>query len=94
MELEWDPDKNETNQRKHGVSFEEASEVFTGGESYLDLIDEEHSGEEPRSIAIGMSSTGVLFVVYTERHTDIIRIISARKALARERLWFQQWREQ
>ena len=28
MEFEWDESKNKANQAKHGISFEEAAEVF------------------------------------------------------------------
>lgn len=29
MEFEWDPDKSEANLKKHGISFHEASTVFS-----------------------------------------------------------------
>ena len=32
MEFEWDPKKNETNKRKHKISFEEAKTVFYDGD--------------------------------------------------------------
>ena len=43
MEVTWDPAKNLANQRKHGISFEEASQLFTSGANYLELFDEAHS---------------------------------------------------
>ena len=46
MEVTWDPAKNLANQRKHGISFEEASQLFTSGASYLELFDEVHSETE------------------------------------------------
>ncbi|MGH9603119.1 MAG: BrnT family toxin [Terriglobales bacterium] len=79
-EFEWDPDKARMNQRKHGVSFEEAATVFFD-EAALVEEDSGHSrGGELRSRIIGRSETGrVLVVAYCEAN-DLIRIISARKA--------------
>ena len=80
MQFEWDPDKDHANQAKHGVSFEEASELFSNGEDFLEVYDAANSIDEDRFIAIGSTSSGVLVVVYTEHREDVIRILSARKA--------------
>jgi uncharacterized DUF497 family protein len=45
--FEWDDEKNSSNQLKHGVSFEEASELFTSGVDYLEIFDAAHSEFEP-----------------------------------------------
>jgi uncharacterized DUF497 family protein len=79
----WDDAKNRTNQKKHGVSFDEASRLF-GREEYLEIFDDAHSGEEDRFIAIGPIVRGMVLVVYTERDDDTVRIISARWATKRE----------
>ncbi len=79
MNYEWDPIKAELNFRKHGVSFEEALAVFDDPAS-LDKYDDAHSENEPRFNIIGMTEGGIVFVVYTDREPDVIRIISARKA--------------
>ena len=84
MRFEWDPHKDEANQRKHGLSFDEATELFAGGDDFLEIYDEEHSDEEDRFIAIGPIRAGVVVVVYTERQDDVIRIVSARKATTKE----------
>jgi uncharacterized DUF497 family protein len=84
MPFEWDPKKDQTNREKHGVSFEEVTELFTSGDDFLEIYDEEHSHEEDRFIAIGPIETGVVVVVYTEREDDAIRIVSARKATKKE----------
>jgi uncharacterized DUF497 family protein len=34
VQVEWDPAKNFANQRKHGVSFEEASALFRSGAEF------------------------------------------------------------
>lgn len=82
--FEWDPIKASANLRKHGVSFGEAATVFADALS-RDILDEERTGHEERFICIGHSYLRRLLVVgYTERG-DRIRIISARRAGARER---------
>ena len=80
MDFEWDPKKARSNQAKHGVSFEEATQVF-GDEYALELYD--NSEGEERFVIIGRVGIAVLVVVYTERNARI-RIISARRATARE----------
>lgn len=95
MQFEWDPDKDLANQAKHGVSFEEASELFSSGEDFLEIYDAAHSFDEDRFIAIGATSLGVLVVVYTERRNDVIRILSARKATKPEQRRLKNyWRGQ
>ena len=82
QKYEWDDRKNSLKQKKHGISFELATGVFEDP-MCLDFYDAEHSSIEDRYIAIGKIND-VLFVVYTERK-DKIRIISARRATAKER---------
>jgi uncharacterized DUF497 family protein len=88
VEVTWDPAKNALNQKRHGVSFEEASELFTSGVDFLELFDEAHSIEEDRFLAIGPIKRGLVLVVLTERDEDTVRIISARWATKRERVTF------
>ena len=40
VRFEWDPDKNQANQEKHGLSFDQATELFSGGGDYLEIYDE------------------------------------------------------
>jgi uncharacterized DUF497 family protein len=80
----WDDLKDAANLKKHGVSFEEASVLFTSGVEYYEIFDEAHSEEEDRFIAIGLIERGLVLVVYTEREGDTVRIISARWATKRE----------
>jgi uncharacterized DUF497 family protein len=78
--FEWDENKNLLNQRKHGVSFEEAKTVFADELGRL-IPDPEHSDGEERFILMGISAYSRLLVVcHCERDEDAIRIISARKA--------------
>ena len=82
--FEWDPDKDRTNRKKHGISFEDAQALLEGADDFLEIYDGEHSDEEERFIAIGPIRLGIVVVVYTERHDDLIRIVSARKATKKE----------
>ena len=84
MKFEWDPDKAAANLAKRGVSFEEASTVFSDP-LYVDFYDPRHSQAEHRYIIIGESKQGrALLVSYTERD-ETIRLISARRMTRSER---------
>lgn len=86
LSFEWDPRKAAANIRKHGVSFEDACTVFEDDEALL-LPDLEHSAFEDRAVLLGLSAAlRVLVVVHCERYdSDVIRLISARKADPQER---------
>ena len=86
MTFEWDDNKEQINIKKHGMDFATASHVFDD-EYRLEIYDDLHSDYEDRYITIGMIDeiTCIAMVVYTERGTDVIRIISARKATPKER---------
>ena len=93
LRFEWDEAKNHSNQRKHGVSFEEAQTAFAD-ELGLLIHDPDHSAREERFVLLGLSSSlRTLVVCHCYRADDeIIRIISARKANRRERtLYTQRW---
>ena len=74
VEVTWDPAKNVANRKKHGVSFEEAAELFTSGVEYLEVFDDAHSVDEDRFIAIGPIKRGLVLVVHTEQDEDTVRI--------------------
>jgi uncharacterized protein len=84
--FEWDEAKNRINQKKHGVSFEEAKTVFFDDHA-LEFYDDTHSEWEARYLLLGLSiKYRMLLVCHCERGAgDIIRIISARKATNKER---------
>jgi len=93
MRFDWDPAKAEANIKKHGVDFDEAETVFGDPLAAL-FFDGDHSTEEKREIIIGHSSRQRLLVVgFTERETDLIRIITARRADSAERRKHQDERE-
>lgn len=68
MDFEWDETKAFTNQKKHGTSFIEVSEVFNDDFSSC-VPDPDHSHEEERYLLFGVSSKGIPLVVsFTERN--------------------------
>ncbi len=85
--FEWDPVKAVSNLKKHGVSFEEAAEVFLDP-LQLSLLDEANESEE-RWITLGNTKARKLrlvvhtFMVYHDQQITI-RIISARRATRHE----------
>ena len=91
VRFEWDEAKERENRRKHRISFEEAESVFADEWALL-IDDPEHSDDEGRFILMGLSARlRVLVVVHAYREAaGIIRIISARKADARERARYNE----
>lgn len=86
MSYEWDPNKDKSNFKKHGVKFADAVGVF---EDENAITIEDNDSKEDRFITIGMDFVNrILVVVYTFRDI-VIRIISARKATARERKMYE-----
>lgn len=81
----WDENKNQINQKKHGISFDEAKTVFYDEEALI-IDDPAHSQEEDRFLILGFSQRANLLVVcHCYRESDrVIRIISARKATRTE----------
>ena len=73
--FEWDEGKNEANQKKHGISFEEAQVAFLDPKRLV-ALDKTHSTHEKRFYCIGKVSGGILTVRFTYRNKKI-RIIGA-----------------
>jgi uncharacterized protein len=82
LEFEWDSAKAASNLQKHGVPFEYAARVFLD-ERRQDGVDRRQTYGEERRITIGSIEGRVYVVAYTRRRAAI-RLISARKANARE----------
>ena len=81
LRFDWDPKKAAANQKKHGVSFDEARTVFFDERAKL-IDDPDHSESEDRFVLLGLSGTlRVILVCHCYRgEGNVIRIISARKA--------------
>lgn len=89
MEFEWDENKNRLNQRKHGISFQEAQEIFFG--IVFTSIDERFDYDEIREISIGeIEGVVIITVAHVERNGKI-RLISARKATPKERRKYYEY---
>lgn len=91
MRIEWNDNKNRVNQKKHGVSFELAQEVFN------DLLALSRHGRieggEERWHTIGMAEGVILIVAHTfsgRGDEEVIRIISARKATKHEQRFYEE----
>jgi uncharacterized protein len=82
LDFEWDSEKAASNLQKHGVPFEYATRVFLD-QRRQDGIDSRRPYGEQRRITIGSIEGRVYVVAYTRRRAAI-RLISARKANARE----------
>lgn len=83
MRFEWDPAKAAANLETHGVSFAEASTVFS--DDFALTREDPLALEEQRFVTLGISDTGsLLVVVYTYREPDTLRIISAWRANRRQ----------
>lgn len=92
INFEWDENKNTINKKKHGISFEEAKEVFWDNNAIL-FDDPEHSVGEERFMIIGMiRSQKICIVSHCYRDNDVIRIISSREATKNEKkVYFKGW---
>ena len=78
----WDESKAKRNRQKHGISFEEACEVFF--DPFFRLVDASRN-DEARDAVIGCDARGqLLYVVHIEFEGEAVRIISARKATRKE----------
>ena len=88
----WDDRKARENQRKHGVSFEEATTAFADERARV-KHDPDHSRLEDRFALLGFSAKlRLLVVVHAYRNEENeIRIISARRATRNERKQYGQF---
>ena len=92
LRYEWDERKNRSNQRTHGVAFEEARSSFLDENARL-VVDPDHSDDEDRFILVGLSIRLRLLVVsHCYRESErVVRILSARKADPSERRDYARW---
>jgi len=89
LTFEWDEGKARANFRKHNVSFDEGKTIFNDP-FLLTYPDIDSFETEERRINIGLSAKNrVLVLIHTERQSKI-RIISCRKATARERRHYEE----
>jgi hypothetical protein len=89
LKFVWDHEKAHSNQKKHGVSFSEASTVFADPLACI-FDDEFHSTRERREIIIGYSNRLRLRIVCFTERSGVIRIISSRLATRKERNEYEE----
>jgi hypothetical protein len=92
MRFDWDEQKNRENRRRHRVSFEIATEVFSDP-FCLTIADQTVDGEERVWTLGSLENLTILVVVHSTRSEEgeeVIRIISARKATPRERAFYEE----
>lgn len=91
--FEWDPAKAESNLRKHHVSFETATRVFADPFALVKQDRIENGEHRWQTLGI-VDSSLLLLVAHTVRGdedgTEVIRIISARRAEPKERKRYEQ----
>jgi uncharacterized protein len=87
MEFEWNTRRAELNERKHGVSFTEAAEAFYDPNA-IELFDDLNTEPEIRFRLLAFSRKRLLFVGFTIRDGERIRIITARNATPVEKRYY------
>jgi uncharacterized protein len=80
--FEWDAAKREETLRARSIDFADMARAFD--RPMLQTLDERIEYGEMRWRALGIVNGRILMIVYTRREPDTIRIISARKASAKE----------
>jgi len=93
LKFEWSDEKNKSNIQKHNISFEEAKEVFLDP-MQISKLDYRFDYFEERWITLGATTKEKILVVanmfFDEDGKEIIRIISARQANQKERIFYEQ----
>ncbi len=93
LRFEWSKEKSRINLRKHGISFATATRVFDDP-NYVTVQDREVDGEERWQTIGRVGDFTVLLVAHTvvDDEGDVVfRIISARRATARERRRYETY---
>ena len=87
VRFEWDTPKSEANIRKHGVSFDEAREVFDDP-LHIALLDKRFDYFQERWITIGATRRRRIVVAanlyFDDEDEEVVRVISAREATTKE----------
>lgn len=85
--FEFDPVKSDANRAKHGIDFEEAQALWSGGKRVE--LPSGNDGVEERWLIIGMIGEKMWTAIVTYRG-DAIRLISCRRARTREEKLYEQ----
>lgn len=92
MGFEWHEEKNQSNFEKHGISFDEALEIFSYPEDLIHLDSGLVKGEI-RDTYIGLAGGSIVIVVIATQRGENLRLISARIASRKERKVFYEYKK-
>jgi uncharacterized protein len=87
MKYEWGESKNRKNLAKHGLSFEDAEQVFSG--PCVTFVDDRFDYGEKRLITLGLLAGRLVVIAHSPRDEGT-RIISMRKGNRREQKIYQK----
>jgi uncharacterized DUF497 family protein len=87
MKYEWDEAKNRANRVKHGLSFEDAEQVFDG--PCVTFEDDRFDYGEERLITLGLLAGRLVVIAHSPRDEGT-RIISMRKGNRSEQKIYQE----
>jgi uncharacterized DUF497 family protein len=91
MRFEWDEAKRRSNIKRHGIDFCDVERVLVG--ETVTLLDDRYNYGETRFLTLGLLMGSVVAISHTETD-EIIRIISARRALKDEEItYFKEIRD-
>lgn len=88
MQVTWDPNKAESNIKKHGIRFSDAELVLY--DPFALSLEEQVISAEQRFVSIGSDALGRIIVIVYSYRADTIRLISARKATPSERRQYEK----
>ena len=89
MRYEWDEQKNQINQTKHGFDFADAYRTFLTPVVFT--LDNRFDYGEDHWVGIGLLNGRVVKIVFTEPQEEVRRVISLRKAAQHERKQYEQF---
>jgi uncharacterized DUF497 family protein len=91
----WDEGNETKSQKKHGVSLDEAEQLFANKDCFIPLgLQVSPKSNEPRFGALGATLLGRLLAVSFTIREGSIRIISVRSMSAKERRYYGSLREE
>jgi len=90
MGFEWGEKKSRANLAKHGIDFHTASLAFDDPYALTNARRTAQRWRRPLYHAGAINTGAILFLVFTVRAEDSIRLISARAATGGERLIYEE----
>ena len=88
MEIKWNPQKAEANFRKHKIRFSDAESVLFDPMTLT--IEDQIIDQERHFLSVGSDALGRILVIVYTYHGNTIRLISARKAIPKERKYYEK----